>query len=350
MNIYGEFADIAALDERVAAKLIARKEHPTLEGVRLYNYTPVAQFSQAWDEHILQARGLVTAADGKILARPFSKFFNHDEREEVYPWDKPFEVTAKMDGSMFLAARTEAGDLITATRGSFDSTQARWAREMIQDREAFEVGLTYVFELIHPQNRIVVDYGDMRDLVLLGVIETATGEEVPRSNPLGRASVGHYYFAGIQDGTGLLALETPNAEGFVVRFCDGRRVKVKFAEYRRLHRIITGVSTKTIWEALRDGNDLAEILDRVPDEFNEFVRVTIADLTAQYREREQAGKALAELAKGLPSRKEQAAVITREPKNAPIAFSILDGKDYALGIWRSLEPEFKQPFASRELV
>ena len=36
----------------------------------------------------------------------------------------------------------------------------------------------------------------------------------------------------------------PNSEGIVVRFDDGLRVKVKYEEYIRLHKLLTGVNAR----------------------------------------------------------------------------------------------------------
>ena len=81
----------------------------------------------------------------------------------------------KFDGSLIIVS--EGGKYI-ATRGSFESEQAEMAKKIIKEKGySFNKHLTYLFELIHPNNRIVVDYGDSIKLVLLGVIETSNGTE-----------------------------------------------------------------------------------------------------------------------------------------------------------------------------
>lgn len=72
-------------------------------------------------------------------------------------------------------------------------------------------------------------------------------------------------FDGIKDLNHLKTLEEENKEGFVVRFQNGMRVKTKFAEYVRLHRIITGISNVAIWEYLKDGRSFDELISKVPD-------------------------------------------------------------------------------------
>jgi RNA ligase len=73
-----------------------------------------------------------------------------------------------------------------------------------------------------------------------------------------------------------------NTEGFVIKFASGYRIKVKLAEYLRLHRILTKVSSRTIWEHLRTGTPLDQILDEVPDEFYQWVRETENRLRSDY--------------------------------------------------------------------
>ncbi|HET9029250.1 MAG TPA: T4 RnlA family RNA ligase [Candidatus Aquilonibacter sp.] len=352
-EIYGSHADLAALNERVEKKLISRKEHPSMPGVLIYNYTPVAQYETAWDDHVLQARGLVCRHDGEIIARCLPKFFNHDEVESL-PWHLPFEITTKMDGSMFLLRELPSGERITATRGSFMSEQAEAGRALLErlyQHVVFDPAVTYIFELIHPLFRIVVDYGQRTDLVLLAMIETATGRELPLAEaPTGVSVVDRHACENIGHGEHLLALEEPNAEGFVVRFADGTRAKVKFAEYKRLHRLVTGVSNRVIWEYLRDGRDVSELLDRVPDEFNDWARAWLDRLRGDYFAMELNALSVAKyVADAFPTRKDQAVhIMTNAKVESAVIFKILDGKPYGELIWKLLEPAYEPPpFAAR---
>src|SRR5690242_9333607 len=66
------------LTARVEQRLISVQQHPT-EGLYIYNYTPLVQFSRAWDEYTLMCRGLILDDGGTVVARPFRKFFNLEE-------------------------------------------------------------------------------------------------------------------------------------------------------------------------------------------------------------------------------------------------------------------------------
>lgn len=294
----------------------------------------------------MQSRGLITTSDGTIVASPFRKFFNIEEHTSL-PLE-PFKVTEKMDGSLLIVT-TYQGKLITATRGSFTSEQAEMARTIIQKRYNefdFLPYYTYLFEVIYKGNRIVVDYGDMEDIVLLTVIRTSTGQEHDIHHPSWVASwpfpvVKHY--DGITDITRLKELEEANKEGFVLRFESGLRVKAKFAEYVRLHKLLTQMNARLLWERLRDNQPLDDLLERVPDEFFAWIKTTCSTLQSQYAAIEQASLEVVAQVQGLPSRKEQATIVCRSQYSG-VVFKMLDRKPYADVIWKMLRPSAERPF------
>jgi len=62
-----------------------------------------------------------------------------------------------------------------------------------------------------------------------------------------------------------------NQEGYVIRFEDGLRLKFKFVDYVKLRRVLPQVTSKVIWEMLRDKTNFEDILERVLDEFYNWV-------------------------------------------------------------------------------
>lgn len=62
-----------------------------------------------------------------------------------------------------------------------------------------------------------------------------------------------------------------NQDVFAIRFEDGLRLKFKFVDYVKLRRILTQVTSKVIWEMLRDKTNFEDILERVLDEFYNWV-------------------------------------------------------------------------------
>ena len=317
----------------------------------IWNYTPEVQYGQLWDEITLQCRGLVTDNEGNVVARPFKKFFNIEEGRHT-PTEE-FEVFEKMDGSLGIVFKYN-GDVIYATRGSFTSDQSKWMSNYGNENNFKDIlveGFTYLFEIIYLENRIVVDYGGEEKLVLLGIINTETGEEVPHNDLFEGFDVVKKY-DGIKDYTTLKNLVDNNAEGFVVRFSNGDRMKIKGEEYLRLHKIMTNVSTTGIWEFLVNGGDLNEFLKDVPDEFYKKVKEYADTLNyGHYQVSEQCGKSHDYFRYGKygdrevePTKKEYAEHVMKysHPPYRSVMFAMWDGKPYDKLIWNILKPQFKK--------
>lgn len=168
---FTDLVDPRELTRGIDQKLITIREHH--DGALIYNYSDAALYTPgAWENPaVRQCRGLVVR-DGDVVARPWAKFFNHGQREAGHlDLSSPVEVTDKMDGSLGILYPQRDGQLAIATRGSFVSDQAVHATNTLRRRySTIETppGLTMLFEIIYPKNRIVCDYGDTDDLVLLG--------------------------------------------------------------------------------------------------------------------------------------------------------------------------------------
>lgn len=329
-------------------------KHPEKD-LFILNYSKTTQFEKYWNEYTLMCRGLVVDVDFNVVARPFSKFFNLEEHNKSdIPKDLPFEAFEKMDGSLGILFCYE-NEWIFASRGSFESDQAVWGTNTLNewfdgDLHWLDDSSTYVFEIIYPENRIVVDYGDTKDLVLLGVINTETGEELSHRDMV---DIYNLHFTVVKkydvstDVTKLRDLEEDNREGFVVRYSNGFRVKVKFAEYCRLHRILTNVSSKSIWETLKNGDGLDDIVDAVPDEFFNWVKETKRGFLEEYNRIER--DALKEFHRIyiIENRtlKKDFAMIAKDHKLSGLLFNLYDGRtDYSDKIWKMLKPTYEKPF------
>jgi RNA ligase len=333
------------LPEMLREGYVCVQKHPAAP-LFIYNYTPRAQYERVWNEVTLQCRGLILDATGAVVARPFRKFFNLEEVKDLPA--EPFEVYEKLDGSLGILYWLD-DEAYIATRGSFASDQSRRANQVLQARyrhvlPRLDRAHTYLFEIIYPENRIVVNYGGREDLVLLAVVDTATGAELPLP-AVGFPVVERY--DGLTDLATIREKAADNKEGFVIKFAGGYRVKVKFAEYVRLHHILTRVSSKHIWEYLRTERPMDELIEQVPDEFYQWVRSTESRLKAQYETLEREARAQYDgLRRQLGddfSRKDFAALATRCP-HPPLLFALLDGKDLRDRIWKMIEPAHDKPF------
>lgn len=343
--------DLQEISKRV--DYIATQKHDTLP-LLIHNYTQRAQFEKMWDEYTLQCRGLITDLEGNIVARTFKKFFNISEGRDQMPLTNPI-IYDKFDGS--LGIQYYANDSVEiATRGSFNSDQAKWATRWMWDagytRKDFIPGYTYLYEIVYPQNRIVVDYGSKQSLILLAVIDTETGEEIPyhaegEAERLGFESANHLTYTDLTKFVDNAKAGTGNQEGYVFHWpLNGNlRMKIKSDEYVRLHRLITGFSTKSIWECLMNKQSFDEVLENVPDEFYDWVKEKKKELELAFDKKMAEAHEVLKKVDAIDNRKAQAVYLrTYYPDVMNYVFSLLDSKDISTQIWRTLKPKWELPF------
>jgi RNA ligase len=217
---------------------------------------------------------------------------------------------------------------------------------------------TYLVEIIYPENRIVVDYGKEERLVLLGIVRTDSGEELDYSTMCNESDVTGIplvmkYNTWGEDWETLKKEISKDNEGYVIRFSGGMRMKIKGDEYVRLHRILTNFSSKDIWELLKNGEDLGPFLERVPDEFDDWVKRTAMNLRYSFHSiDERAGKLHDGFRYGKfndkevePTKKDFAEYVKQFPVElAAVMFKIWDKKAYDYIIWNMIKPNHQKPF------
>jgi RNA ligase len=269
------------------------------------------------------------------------------------------DVIPDFDNPYYEPTPKTKGEWVLATRGSFTSDQAVKGFEMLQKYEYQKLhkDYTYLFEIIYDDNRIVVKY-DYEDLILLGMIDTKTGYEVDLYGEgndvrlknlitnLGFKVVRKY--DGINDYSILKGMIKDDEEGFVVKFSNGDRVKIKGQEYLRLHKIMTNISTTGIWEILSNGDNFDELLKDVPDEFYQKIKSYEKELRYSFMfVREDAGKRFDNFGENnnyadVP-KKDYAMWVLLQPEHLrPILFKMYDKKEYSSYIWKLIKPEFRK--------
>ena len=311
------------------------------------NYTVLAQYNNRWNAVERVCRGLIIHwPTATVRAWGFSKFFNLGQRPETaitaLP-DGPLEVTQKLDGSLGIGY-WDGNKWAVATRGSFTSDQADWATKVLRERldlTTIVPGATLLFEIISPANRIVLDYGERAELVLIGARDTSL-DDLPYAQVATIAQQIHCNVVPTVETPSLadlihMAEEIHGEEGWVVRFAQGLRVKLKTTEYIRLHRLVTHFSARTIWEHLAAGLAIEPLLEGVPDEFYNWVARTSAGLRVQFQVIEDVARAALTPALTLPTRREQAEAI-RKTTYPSITFRMLDNHPYSAQIWKMIRP------------
>ncbi len=267
---------VEGLRKAKEAKLVNERVSGDL---RLYCYAPACVYDRQWNNITLAARGLIIDVVREcIVATPFPKFFNMGEGDESIP-DLAFDVLEKLDGSLIIIYYNQ-GVWRCATKGSFDSEQAKAANSWLSSRDlsALKPGNTYLAEWISPANRIVVSY-ERDELVLLACYDECGFEPAYPilqiiADQLGWRLATRHHFSSIADLVAHTATLPATEEGFVLRFTNGLRLKVKGDEYRRIHAWISRCCPLDIWESMRAGDDLEMIKRQVPDEYmNDIDRI-----------------------------------------------------------------------------
>lgn len=141
--------NIDTINNYVERGLLEKCEHRDLP-IAIYKYSRKCQFDRMWDEITLNMRGTVLDNIGNIIAKPFPKFFNIEEVQEIP--DQPFDVYEKYDGSLIILFFYDGG-WHTATQGSFYSDQAIYAKKLIERNpkslDKLSEKFTFLFEIIY---------------------------------------------------------------------------------------------------------------------------------------------------------------------------------------------------------
>lgn len=400
-----DLLDIEQLRDLITRGYIRQQNHPTLP-LAILNYSNECIFDNFWPEVVQHCRGLIVELahnykkgtdvdrsstglipESTIVARPFHKFFNlnqsnqPDYEENNLPKVVP-TVTEKMDG-WFGSLWHYENQYGIASRGSFTSPGASFGTDKLGKLikygaiEEFPKGYTPIFEIIFKEGRIVVDY-PYEGLVLLGLVNIETGEELPyddlqavwakiagyatdnrpwiRLVKAHRMTLNECTLASTQY---LPSKDLSNKEGWVLSYPRPGtwpiKVKVKLGEYKRLHKLITGINPHHLWKYLQ--SPLAHWTEaEVPAHFREWSTEWrdkfYQDFSAKYEEAIACLLAVRRMTSldNVQTKTGRSIVfnILQEtyPETANVVMSMLDGKMYKAhrALWDSIEPKASDTF------
>lgn len=267
-------------------KYITIREHPEDNNIIILNYTNLTVYEKRWNKQTMSARGLIlditniSNNDIKILSKPFDKFFNLGESKEYesnIDFSKIDFITDKMDGSLGISYFFK-GKIRFATRGSFSSEQAYEANKIWNEKyekyhdiyEYINNPVTYLVEIIYPENRIVIDYEGKRCLTLLGGYDLTNDEDLSYSflEIIGyklHMPVAEKLTISIELMNLLKKFMTYQKEGWVIRFSNGKRLKIKGDNYMGAHRAIYGLSNRQKVKSWLDDN-MDKLIHSIPEE------------------------------------------------------------------------------------
>ena len=226
--------------------------HSIHDGYSVINY--VFTIDNTFDTAIArECRGLKFDRNGKLIARPFHKFFNLGEKRlaQDEPWHADHVVMDKLDGSMIHPAFVHDEVVFMTRMGvSAQSRQAlRDASPEMRDfcRAMLDAGQTPIFEYTSPENRVVLAYEEP-ELTLLAARDIRSGTYLPHHE---LAKLARKYnvplvktFESVTDYMAFWsqARAQEGGEGYVIAFEDGHRLKIKTDSYALRHKALAGLA------------------------------------------------------------------------------------------------------------
>lgn len=270
------------------------------EDGRLYllNYSPKCTFEKKWNKYTINARGHVfEVGTNKPIAIAFPKFFNLTElavsRQRNLLKRTEYRIITKEDGSLGIVYNYD-GIWRINTRGSFGSDQAKEGLKILNEKydlSEIDPDITILTEIIYPENRIIINYADRRELILLSAYNRTTGKELHyrKIREIGEKT-GMWFVRFLPKVVTLKHIieylddyDKVDKEGFVIRFKkDGLRIKIKSKEYLRVARIIANMTPLSLWKSMEMGKVKIGVLENLPEEFREELDEMVVEIEKEY--------------------------------------------------------------------
>lgn len=287
-NFIMKSIDLKILEKYVEEGKLRKSEDKELVQ---YNYSDYIT-DDFWDDVTRNNRGhIYEKTTGKLVARTFEKFFNFNElsldKQQDLLKNNDFTVSKKYDGCLGIIYKYN-NELRCNSRGSFDNYVVKAMKRIIASKrieeEILDLPYNLVVEVISHETKIVLDY-DFEDLVLLTAYSY---------NNFNEASI-----ADADDIAKKLNLKRPEQykmtydelfkwqkehdwteEGFVLRYSDNYRVKMKSEDYMRISALKANLNGRHIWDILKNNHSnyrdtMKEIMKDTPDEFQKEVELIV---------------------------------------------------------------------------
>lgn len=232
-----------------------------------------------------EARALILDKNGNIIAKSFNRFFNMNESyAATIDWKDEITVEEKIDGTLIELYWYNGWHI--ATRSSFDAKDFKVNDKDFSFEDLFydsqedldfkiiklDKDKTYVFELVSPYSKIVVDYKNTESY-LLSVFSNITGIEMSQfyiddvAKRFNFKQPKKYKLRNSKEIESFVKkFSGKEFEGVVVKDCKGHRVKIKNPFWLELHHLsFNGTPTiKQIIKMIIEDND-SEFLSYFPE-------------------------------------------------------------------------------------
>lgn len=259
----------------------------------IFNYDQInSDFS---NDIVKEARGIILETDTlKPVCVPFFKFFNIDETNAAEIDWSTARVQEKIDGSLikmwfnngiWMISTNKCinafscdlpNNLIYHTFGDLFSQALK--NSSIKD---LDKNYTYMFELVSPYNKVVVDYPETK-IYHIGTRDNRTLEEVDMDIGVEKPKE---YDLKTEAQVRFAAQKLPfNEEGYVVVDKNYNRVKVKSPAYVNAHRLVNNhtVNKEKVLDLILH-NEQSEFLSYFPEYRDIFVDIEMKLSVWKYR-------------------------------------------------------------------
>lgn len=271
------------LDRSVDEGWLTRSRHKTLP-LAIYCYSNSTQYEGHWTDITKFARGVVVDNEGQVIALPFQKFFNWGEKNAPFPPKyKDYLAFEKLDGSL-LNFWQYNGVWNASTKGSFDNEYIDFGMKYASDNACIgmdlSTDLTLMTEVVMPADQDGMRRAVVHDpgVYFLGATQTETRKDL---NPTMFYGLWNGKFPELYKNSIDELLQNSNVEegteGWVIRYSNGMRFKIKTVWYLRLFRLISKLDS-TVKEQMLAGQGLERILVDVPEELEQEITELFNDI------------------------------------------------------------------------
>ena len=214
-----------------------------------------------WTKDNLIFRSSLWDKEGNPVSLSFKKFFNIDEKPDLFPTPKSLSgarLMEKLDGSTLIFSKYK-GHLVVRTRGTVDVRNQPNGHEieyLLNKYSKFKAHLdsaqnthSFIFEWMTPSNRIVLDYGSDPDMALIGMIYHDSYDLVSQTalnmlaEGMGLRRPNTYSYNSLDDMKKAVT-DMRDKEGICMYYNNEQDIlKIKSAHYLFLHRAKSEISS-----------------------------------------------------------------------------------------------------------
>jgi T4 RnlA family RNA ligase len=291
--------------------------------------------------HEMRGLTFVFNEDGTIYNRflLLDKFFNVDQTPcSMYSVLKGYKIKNiynKEDGSIASFIKLPNGKVVGRSKAAFGSDQAIEIQKIYEEDPnirrfvdwSLDREIIPIFEFVSPRNRIVLPYTNT-ELILLRLRNNATGEYLDIDD-----------YSDQYDGISVVASDsgktlddlielrkiTPDKEGWIVQFENGKMAKIKTEWYLERHRLYTDSLNREndLIKMIIDGT-IDDVFPNISDERKMEIESTIDKINGYILD---VSKKVDDLVSDYDGSKRDFAIKNNKHPLFSIAIGVINGKD-----------------------